>query len=901
MARYLFICGGTGKQIVVDRSLMNFDGFMQIDVDSEVVKGVNDSRTQIMALPLPRDAAATTTQALQMANMEYLEEREAINRKITEIKDMTSVKAYVEFLSQTEFAKTFEQYLSDVDKLAYSGGSKDPVRAFRNAHPKFIRLHEHDAHVQKYVQLQQQLEELEKRILAVQSGLSSPALGAALLVYGMAQRPLIGSAYFSREYVRIEFARRLQLLINGKPPAFGAPIELWIVSSMCGGTGQGISYHVAEYARKFFEQQGFTQIVVHFVRLGSVTYTQYGTQNSVLENCAMATLHDAAFSYGVRPPINVPTLLDEVGADVGVQEGIQYNFYYLELEDYVNQDRNKLTVAQWKAKLVEAAKKRSADLASALRAITQPTVQESFNTAFVNVRPGWHRALFVRNGVWENGVDANSLYHQSARQVYKKLDAELLSPDYPALDIAYVSRFDVNQTLGRWVGSPQAVTEQVEPKQLSNIGNRPKQWSLPSYVHTYRKSGDNTHEQDVGDYLRSTEWANAQREIGRVVNMYLGEKAIAPFAVDVRLGEANVNPPTFQLVQFDPQIADKKTPRYVEELELAHRVVAKIDRILSRNNKDENGSLKQLHTLWQPIIPGWTGGNAYASRLRSSIKPFMQALVTVQALLKLRAEALNRIIDARVWLLPLNTRLQLDLANVQEIQQLTQIRQLKSNYAGGTTTWLSVMAEEANVLEVAQSVNPNADESIYRESVVWGSQGLTEVGVKFVLGLPSHATDEDIADKLAGSCGSDPEGVWWQKQEPEGAALAMADFKYVIFPNIDNGLILRIEGATLRANQVLPELIMSDDEYTGLKILALQTYRGEDSWFPAGQAGAAGVGSAFYQQLVSYLAPKMGEKLLDRNHRIAVASTGHPIFTSDHVHAVSKDSLRDRFSERSER
>jgi len=129
----------------------------------------------------------------------------------------------------------------------------------------------------------------------------------------------------------------------------------------------------------------------------------------------------------------------------------------------------------------------------------------------------------------------------------------------------------------------------------------------------------------------------------------------------------------------------------------------------------------------------------------------------------------------------------------------------------------------------------------------------------------------------------------------------MADFKYVIFPNIDDDLKDRIKTAKLNANLELPQLIVSDDEYTGLKILALQTYRGTQNWFPSGTAGAAGVGSAFYQQLVSYLAPKQDEPRVDRYHRIAVASTGHPIFTSDHVHRMSQDSLRDRFSERSER
>jgi hypothetical protein len=49
-------------------------------------------------------------------------------------------------------------------------------------------------------------------------------LGDALLVHGMAQRPLIGSAYFSRIYVHKKFNDQLQSLIDGRPVTQGVQI-----------------------------------------------------------------------------------------------------------------------------------------------------------------------------------------------------------------------------------------------------------------------------------------------------------------------------------------------------------------------------------------------------------------------------------------------------------------------------------------------------------------------------------------------------------------------------------------------------------------------------------------------------------------------------------------------------
>jgi len=787
------------------------------------------------------------------------------------------VQEYQHLVQQPGFTEEYDRYQAHVTAYAtthFSDGSEQ-IKAFRTTYPRFIELHEHDTHVQEYVHLLHRCAEIEQRIRMLHVGLQG---GSVSLMSVMAQgpqipfRPLMSSAYFGLRHVRSEFVRRLDNLFSEHYPAFGAPIELWIVSSMCGGTGQGISYHVAEYAREFFKQKGFDYIVVQFVRLGSVPYTRYGIQNTVLENCAMATLHDTAIAYGARPPIQVSALLHEKAPVHHIYA--QYNFYYLELDDYVNQDRNQMNDSQWQALLASAEKKRSADLTSALRTITQPVVQHSFNVAFVNVRPGWHRAMYVRNGVWESDED---LYNQTAQQVRVVLDAELLFPDYARLDREYVHRIDINAALGDWmVGA--SLDEQVEPKQFQAWNqNRPKALKLPQPLGS------------ISTFVESSKWEADQREMTRVVHTYLGEKTVARFAVDLQLAEANMG--AFHRVQFVSEIANPRTEQYIEDVRLAHRAVAKIEHILGEQSVDGEGSFTQLYALWQALVPGlFETHKSYTERLRDTIKPFVRALVTVQTLLKLRDEALQRIDHARAWLSPLRTQLEVDLAREGIRPLLTNIRAIHAPFSEGCT-WLAAMVEsQARILH-------DPTQRQYRHTVVWGAYALNVLGVKCVLGLPTQANDSDIANELAQHCGRTTEGIWWQNQVPGSELWPMSDFRFVIFPPIDDGLLHRIHNARLDSNLQLPQIIVADDANLGLKILALQTYRGSASWFPQ---GSVGVSSHFYQPLVSYLVPRAGKSHADYTYRVCMASTGHPIFTSDHVHAVTQGALRGLFNEVSE-
>lgn len=541
-------------------------------------------------------------------------------------------------------------------------------------------------------------------------------------------------------------------------------------------------------------------------------------------------------------------------------------------------------------------KKRSNDLGNALRAIVNPQLQVRFNTSFVNVRPGWHRALYVRPGVWEKGVNDESLYLQTATQVLDVVKSDLYAPDYPALDANYKLSLEQSDSLRRWMSSSTFV-EQITPTQFRQNGIRKQ--VLNDSVHVYRKS--NPKELDVTDFISSSTWNSVRREMERKLKEYLGDNALISFQYKLSLADATVENAVEEVLEFSPELASEMTTQYIDEVCRAHRVIAKIDRQLAKNDKSAVGSLAALYACWNDMVPAvWTGNRQYEPLLRAKIKPFVDNWVAVNDLLSLRAEAKKRIEHARTWLTPLVAQLEADLRVAPAQAKLTEIRSLETLY-DGQKTWLYVMNELSIRYEEARTSQAGLASAkvIFYASVVWGSRGLTGAGLRYVLGLPAGANVQAIVDEISAHCGREPEGIWWQQQIPDSNTRnPMSDFAYVIFPYLEPVLYQQILRTPASHGLVKPEIIMADDEYTGLKVLALQSYRGINTWFPQGMG--AGVASNFYTTLVPALAPLMGETEISRQHRLAVASTGHPIYTTDHVHNITQNALVDRFSERKE-
>jgi hypothetical protein len=915
MARYLFICGGTGKQIVMDRSLLNFDGFVQIDVSAEVVKPeqiADPLRTKVLPLPVKNDAIVDIKSALESMRKELIEK---YNNKLVAKNDVAKSNHVSRYTTLREpLIKEFAEYEKSIVELSYSSSSNkneeikrlEFVVAFRDAHPEFVKLLD-NASVKEYRSLVRECNDLKNSVKVITNALNDQAQGSGLLSYGMAQRPLVGSAYFGRQLPKNAFVNIIEELLKNSVVPASETIELWIVSSMCGGTGQGISYHVADYLVEIFKSKLYSKVMVNFVRLGAETYASYGYGNSIANNCAMATIHDAALAYGVKPERDVSTLidglkkkfpekyaydseedseaLDLLPTEVAPQQdGVQYNFYYLELHDYVGIFQSGITDEELNKLREQASLKRGEALASAMRAIVNRELQTKFQVAFINVKPSWHRALYVRSGMWENGIDTDSLYGQTAAQLLEKIEAEYTKPNYINLADTMNHRWVRNGGLDSMLVTASDLQEELPPDDVSKK-LKPKSLKLSPAATKVRKVSSS--EQDLNDFISSDVWESANREMVRVLNGYLGANILNTYAVTFELAEKRGVDDIvgWKPVSFPVNIPSDTSADYITELRKAHLAIAKIDSILSSNSTSVNGSLAQLYDRWNVLVPSaFESKDAYARRLRTGIKPYIESWCYVSTLLELRKAAKSRIESAVTWLSPLVT--QLSTENNRRVR-LTSIQPLDSASINGHT-WLSVCVDHARKYQEA-STPPSRERArkSFEAIVVQGSQGLTFDGLKTVLGLASNATVQDIVDEISIHCGRIPEGIWWQRQNIGILENDNASFKYVIFPFVDEVMWDEILKAAPSNGATKPNIIRAEDKYTGLKVLALQCARNGD-WFPRASGLAA---SEFNGTLLSTLKQEAGENNAGHMGRVAYSSTAHPVYVTDIVMKQTDNSL----------
>ena len=117
----------------------------------------------------------------------------------------------------------------------------------------------------------------------------------------------------------------------------------------------------------------------------------------------------------------------------------------------------------------------------------------------------------------------------------------------------------------------------------------------------------------------------------------------------------------------------------------------------------------------------------------------------------------------------------------------------------------------------------------------------------------------------------------------------MTDFAYVILPRLDPDLFKQIVMTPASPGLVKPEIIMVEIEEIGLNAVALQAYRGVDEWFP--QQGTPVAHSYIYSTLMHLLARRPGESVEAHQDRVALASTGLPVYMTNHIRTLTGNAL----------
>ena len=118
------------------------------------------------------------------------------------------------------------------------------------------------------------------------------------LQYGFAQSPAIGGLAIRHPENKKALERALREILTNLPYGLGPenPLEVWIVSSTAGGTGEGTHRFVGAFvtdcvARRYRN----TPVIINFIRIGQMTYRSVNQRRTAL-NSFFGVAADAAFA-----------------------------------------------------------------------------------------------------------------------------------------------------------------------------------------------------------------------------------------------------------------------------------------------------------------------------------------------------------------------------------------------------------------------------------------------------------------------------------------------------------------------------------------------------------------------------------------------------------------------------
>ena len=216
---------------------------------------------------------------------------------------------------------------------------------------------------------------------------------------GLAQSPAVGHAAITHPYNEKALAQAISTMLTqyGRDIGPENPVEVWIISSTAGGTGEGthifVARKMAEYLRATYAE---TSLTINFIRVGQLTYRSVGNTKTAL-NTFLGVAMDAAFMLQVKQesPLTVT------------------NWFYTDLPDVGKGDKAKVT----RGEIVDMA----------CKAIMLPELQDDLQRLLVNNVGA--PIVLVRTGYWGHDFGSNQKYFETLKQLLFKL-SDLTEPNY---------------------------------------------------------------------------------------------------------------------------------------------------------------------------------------------------------------------------------------------------------------------------------------------------------------------------------------------------------------------------------------------------------------------------------------------------------------------------------------
>jgi hypothetical protein len=595
---------------------------------------------------------------------------------------------------------------------------------------------------------------------------------------GLAQSPAVGYAAITHSYNENVLEQKLKEIVTqyGRDIGPENTAEAWIISSTAGGTGEGTHCFVARKLAEIFKSAfAETSLTINFIRVGQLTYRSVNNDKTVL-NTFFGVAADSAFMLQIKK----------------IYPLVVTNWFYVDLPDVGKGDKAKRV----RGEIVEMA----------CKAIMLPDLQEDLQKLLVNNVGA--PIVLVRTGYWGRDFGNSQKYFETLKQLLAKL-SDLTNPNYQR-------KYIDGRPLPQFV-SP-GLDDHIRDVQNSNyvFKHMEKGWTFPRYRAL-------ANQKDLGQVTAIVnEWKNSLRD--------LIETDIDHLNVEFRVEEMSLASETSQRVSvpLSVPVSIQEDADWFVQINDAHRVKGWASHLLGLDFRERTiltigwvANLLQQASEISKIFHGFdplSGGDVKARKACGLLGSFLKLLVQVNRLMELEKSATDLLIS--------------ELAETRDVMnKANEEFEIAKNAVGSSSTNVVHAAELNHVLDqltkktwlrlLRDSVR-KGDTEQFRAEVLRGATGLTEDGLRSVLGLKTSADIVDIQNILATNMGhmigdnnQEYEGQWWQATPPNPTL----EYHYRILPQVDRVLQTKLR-ARVEEDNIPYRYIFTEFGTIGLYVLA---------------------------------------------------------------------------------
>ena len=603
---------------------------------------------------------------------------------------------------------------------------------------------------------------------------------AALLMFGLAQSPATGSAT-----VRYPATRRTlrQAFSPIKHAAGEQGVEVWIVSSTAGGTGQGVHRFVGAMIAQLMADSD-CPVALNFIQVGQTTYTTAGEQTKT--NTFLGVAADVAFHHLAQK----------------INERAVANFYYLDLPD-VGAGGDASVIRQ---QIVEMSIK-TLMLEDMNETLTQLTINRS-GLRFVLARTGFWGRDYSQDAKYQQSLTAllsklkaliseGAEFDQNAATILRESNAQNTSPAFDTTSPDYQRAMaSVQQEAGiqTWLNNDKVPIPVIGIK--TKVPPLSKDWTdatkkdykaLCVQWATCFETGFGFVVENLGAKFTHTK---VSRNYGVAEAVPVNQTTIAPLAAIAAPEQDQLNQP------------------WLDAINDLHKVRVWCRCLLEGQTYAELASgarydfLVEAQNAAAAVAPWWIGNRKKAESLKAILPRLLNSLAMVTFLEKELSAAENLLTAA------LTTPKAISHYGQQQLIALGT--GVATAPAGQAVIFTAGLADEVDnnshhtwlrVLERAVQHNSPTE---FHQAVLVGAVGLTQQGLAQVLDLPPNADQFQILARLRGEPANNQDqavsmirgisraSIWWQRTQPPGIP-DDAQYHYRILPKLEPGLFNTID------------------------------------------------------------------------------------------------------------